>query len=495
MPKQILNDMVVKKSIRDIPVPDRTPTASIMKEKMRMEDAAMEKEFAPIKTSESVAPPAPPKKPPYEKPPYADFEDGHFSKVGKGRSLWVWVGGILAVLVIGVIIASLLASANIVLTVKASDYALSSASFSADPSGTSVSGLSYQVINENKDSDPVLIHGTVDQTVSTKATGAIIIYNNYSSAAQKLIANTRFESPSGNIYRIANSVTVPGVTGTKAKPIAGSVQVNVTADVAGASYNTDTSDATGGMTDFTIPGFQGDPRYCATPNNTCKGFYARSATPMTGGYVGTTKVVSQADLQTAKIATDSQVKDALIKEALAQTPRGFVLYSNAYSISFITASTTLGAEGTTIVERGTLSGVLLNRQELSNAIASMAGLGGDSTSTAFIVSNLDTLAFSVASSSKSLASVIAGTPTVDNALTFNLDGNAHLVADVDTSAVVQDALGLPKSDISSLIAKHPGIEAINLTVKPFWKSSIPNDAGRIMISTKEDTTAASSTGQ
>ena len=508
MPKQILQDMVPKKSIRDIPVPDRNQ--SISKSKVDMID---EKDFtdpipaaktraaaAAAEAAEAAQVPEETVVPirtsaPRQEAARQRFDDGHFSSLGRRSSVWYWVGGILGVLVIGIIVATLLSSADIVVSLKATDYPLSAVAFTASPSGTAASGLSYQVINESIDSAPTLVQGTVDQTVSDKASATIIIYNNYSSAAQKLIANTRFQTSAGKVYRIASAVTVPGKTQVKGVATAGSVQAVVTADQPGADYNTDTSDLTGGLVDLTIPGLQGDPRYCATPNNTCAGLYARSITPFTGGFVGTTKTVSQADLQTAKISLDSSLKDTLLKQALAQTPSGFILYPNAYTITYTSASTTLGAQGTTIVERGALTGALLNRQELSNAIATMAGVGGDSTSTSYLASNLDSLTFTIASSSSSLASILAAPATAGNDLDFTLDGNAHLVADVDTDAVLHDSLGLPKDNISQLLVKYPGIDAINITVRPFWKTSIPSNASSVTVTTKEDTVTSSSTGQ
>ena len=111
MPKQILQDVVPKKSIRDIPVPDRNPSSS--KVKMRVEekkmdemDAGMDRSFKPLapqEPEEPVAPVVPPYVPPrvrHERP-QSSFDDGHFSKVGRRSSIWFWVGGIFLVVVIG----------------------------------------------------------------------------------------------------------------------------------------------------------------------------------------------------------------------------------------------------------------------------------------------------------------------------------------------------------------------------------------------------------
>ena len=103
------------------------------------------------------------------------------------------------------------------------------------------------------------------QTISRYA-GTITIFNAYSAAPQKLVAQTRFETKDGKIFRIQNPVTVPGaiVSGNTLTP--SSMKVEVFADRPGEEYNI-------GSAYFTIPGFKGSPKYA--------GFYAQSDAPMT----------------------------------------------------------------------------------------------------------------------------------------------------------------------------------------------------------------------
>ena len=49
--------------------------------------------------------------------------------------------------------------------------------------------------------------------VNQKAQGELTVYNNYSEAPQILIKNTRFQTEDGKIFRIGDSITVPGKTG------------------------------------------------------------------------------------------------------------------------------------------------------------------------------------------------------------------------------------------------------------------------------------------
>ncbi len=111
---------------------------------------------------------------------------------------------------------------------------------------------------------------------SQKASGTIIVYNNYNAEFQTLLAGTRFLSPQGFIYRTSAPIIVPG----KRLDQPGSIEVIVTADQPGEKYNID-------ATDFKIPGFSGTPKY--------EKFFARGKDPMKGGATGEGKVVGKTE--------------------------------------------------------------------------------------------------------------------------------------------------------------------------------------------------------
>lgn len=134
------------------------------------------------------------------------------------------------------------------------------------------------------------------KNIQKKASGKIIIYNGFSSEPQVFVANTRFESADGKIYRIDGKITVPG-----AKIIAGriepsSIEAAVFADKAGEEYNI-------GLAQFTVPGLKDTPKY--------KGFYAKSKTEMKGGFSGTAKIATKEDF------------DALNKKILSRLEKIF----------------------------------------------------------------------------------------------------------------------------------------------------------------------------
>ena len=75
-----------------------------------------------------------------------------------------------------------------------------------------------------------------DKLVQRKSSGIIIIYNKFSDSTQKLIKNTRFETPDGLIYRIDQSVVIPGRTTVSGKITPGSVEAKVYGDEPGVKY-------------------------------------------------------------------------------------------------------------------------------------------------------------------------------------------------------------------------------------------------------------------
>ena len=116
------------------------------------------------------------------------------------------------------------------------------------------------------------VEATGEEAVSRVASGKIIIYNKYSTAGQRLIKNTRFESPDGLIFRIKDPITVPGAKKVNGELVPGSVEAVVYADQPGDRYNIS-------LSDFTIPSL-GDPHTAFTLDQ--RG--------VTGGFVGTVRV-------------------------------------------------------------------------------------------------------------------------------------------------------------------------------------------------------------
>lgn len=368
----------------------------------------------------------------------------------------LWGIAVLAVLFAVAALMSLFASATVTINPKSSTVALD-ASFVAYPESISEDNLIYRELTLKKaDGEEVKANG--EETVSKSSSGQIIVYNNYSSASQRLIKNTRFQTPDGLVYRIRDSITVPGRTKNGSTLVPGSIEVTVYADEAGEKYNI-------GLSDFTIPGFKGDPRYT--------GFYARSKTPMTGGFVGTVKKVNEEDKAAAKAKVESRLDQALRDEVKNSIPEGFTLFDQTIKVSF--SETPVGSvdKDTALVgEVGELKAVIFESGRLARAIA-------ESTLATF-----DKLPVEIGGISKlqfTLVSQGSGKTVNDQALTFGLKGAPVVIWSTDTEALKQDLVGVVKSDTGRIFANYPGIKDASVSVRPFWKRNLPDDEGKISV--------------
>ena len=175
-------------------------------------------------------------------------------------------------------------------------------------------------------------YSTGSKDGGSKATGQAVIYNEFSSENQPLIATTRLETSDGKIFRITKNVIVPGMTnvGNETKP--GAIEVDIVADQPGESYNIDPAD-------FKIPGFKD------TPSKYDK-FYAKSANPTTGGSTGATKVVTAQDITSAKEKIAADGREAAITELKNNLSPDRKIFDDAVQtdVSNISFSDNAGAE-------------------------------------------------------------------------------------------------------------------------------------------------------
>lgn len=155
-----------------------------------------------------------------------------------------------------------------------------------------------------KDKEVVLTVATTGKSggTSQKARGTVVIYNNYGTDPQPLVATTRLETADGKLFRLVSGVTVPGMTGTGGAKEPGAIEAEVIADQAGEEYNI-------GSSEFTIPGFKGGSKY--------EKFSAKSTKAMTGGGssgASDLAVVAAVDIDTAEREAKAKAKEDFLNE-------------------------------------------------------------------------------------------------------------------------------------------------------------------------------------
>ena len=314
-------------------------------------------------------------------------------------------------------------------------------------------GIPFQIISVSKEATKELVSSN-EENVERKASGDIVIFNKYSEKPQTLITNTRFESSTGLIYRIRESITIPGFTKKGSEVIPGQFKIRVYADFPGDEYNM-------GLTDFTIPGFKGVPQF----NN----IFARSAEAMTGGLVGKVRVVNEKILESTTAELRNSLTSGINDSVFSEVPENFILIPQSLKTSFESLPQKTNGNLVEVREKIIASGIILDRESLEKAIIKKA-LGNSEED--IKISNLETLTFEI-EDIKDLEKV--------NSFDFDLKGTARLIWNLNEEALKKEVAGHSKSEITVILSKFGAIQEAVSSVKPFWKRNFPKNPENIEI--------------
>lgn len=293
---------------------------------------------------------------------------------------------------------------------------------------------------------------------SRRAEGDITIFNNFNESSQKLIKGTRFATSDGKIYRIQDSVTVPGKSGGNA----GSVKAHVVADSEGESYNI-------GPSRFSIPGFKGSPKYTA--------FYAESSKAMAGGSSGKTADVSDLDMEEGKATVREKLQNSISTKLSQATPDGFA-YSKDASFFTFGGMNLINSDNTTATYEMAATGTALyvKRDELVRRIVERT-------------ENVDTSSASVEikDSSNFTVSLVDPNDLVDPQKPVRLlvTGTAPVVYKPNKEKIIDFVVGKNKSEFSEITKKIQFIEGAKSVLRPFWSSTFPSDRDKITVVIEE----------
>ncbi len=437
-----MQDMVPPKnrsSIRDIPVSvnGRRPLLSTQDEHVQEQEQIISK----ISEYSSMLP----------------LETAQNSR--SNTSILSWATGIIVTCVIAVVfISTLFQSVTVVVTVKTQTVTPPATieALTSVPAGS----LAYQTISVTQTaSTTVPASGT--ERVSKQAMGTIIISNSYSTASQKLITNTRFEASDGKMYRIHTAITVPGATkGATGALSAGTATATIYADVAGVEYNRDAP------TSFTIPGFKKDTRYTK--------FTVQSQGPIVGGFVGEQPAIALSDLAKAEETLKQQLDLSIATAIAAATPSGFIIVKNSLTTVYSPIAKTSGV-GTeiTLSETVTVSQVIVRADDLASVVAKQTVTDYMGESVSFV------------DQSQIHVSIAPDMNKATGPLTIALSGSPTLVWQFDQAAFKQALIGKKKADLQAIIQLFkPAIKEATTNIRPFWKSTFPVDASKLIVMVK-----------
>jgi hypothetical protein len=300
-------------------------------------------------------------------------------------------------------------------------------------------------------------HGT--STISTKATGKLIVWNAYGKEPQPIVVNTRFESPDHKIFLLNKKVTIPGAKVVNGKLTPSSIEVDVTADQPGDEYNI------GPATGWKIPGF-------AKYEGFYEGFYAESKMAMTGGSSGEKFIATPDDLVSAKQKIEQSLKDEIQKKILVLLEDNFKLLPDAVSYTIINENSVPSDKNDstfTMFAEGEMKYLVFEESALVKAAAARA------TTTIEGGVHEEDLQISYGSSTVDFSDGVLRVPVI---------GFFTLVPDLDQEKLKTEITGDDEEALRSVILGIPGVLKANVKFWPFWVLSAPENTDRVEIIVK-----------
>jgi len=381
-------------------------------------------------------------------------------KTSKGFPVLFTVTSIIALVLIFVGVSALFSNANVLISPKTSDLTNLNVDIPIiDEKVGNKELLNYKVLEINEVSAKT-VDSEKEEVVENKASGVITVYNEFNTEGQKLIQNTRFETTDGLVYRIKNSITVPGYTESAGKKTAGSVDVEVFADEAGEKYNI-------GKTDFKVPGFKGQEQY--------NFFYAKSKTEMTGGFVGTKNTVSEETLNGTVKVLQGEITEKILNKIKEQNSDNYLYVYSPEDFIFLEAKqNNASGKKVEISLSGTANVYVIEKSALSQKVAEKGGRDYDGSPV--LIKDIDKLAIKIKEND-----VESEEEVIQNNDILNISGDATVVWQNDVEQIKKDLAGKNKKELSQIISSYPGITKASATFSLFWNSDFPKNTNKINI--------------
>ncbi len=439
--KNSLKDIIPpeKRSIRNVPLP------------RRQESVAVERKSESISHHSNIRVHEKVERKDIENPLEFGGKRRSLSSDSVGRGRGVWFIAIFAVIAVLLSVTWVMSKTIVNLDVK-KIVIEANGEFSVSNTGGS-NDLLYDTVEFSLDSSKV-VDATGQKEVISKSGGVVIIYNNFSSTPQALVAGTRLESPEGLIFRLNSPVTIPGKKTVSGKAVPGSVEVKVTADSTGEKYNLN-------LTDFTIPGFKSTPKFNL--------FYARSKAPFTGGAIGTVAVVSPAVLAETQKVLQEELTASALKKITTELPKDFVFIDGSYEKSFKSFEPTVGSEKgkANVKEQILIRGYIFKQDNLIKALAD--------------IKKVEIIKDAQVALDNSNIKVVSVKPEGEGKINVEFAGKLRGEYVVNEEVLKKALKNQKKSDVPKILTTFPTIEKAQVIVKPFWINSISKSENKISI--------------
>ncbi len=386
------------------------------------------------------------------------IEDGN----KKRRNYYWWGGALGAIVIFGALILShLLAETTVVVEPFFRDPNVN-AEFEAFPQRRD-GALTYEVLTLDATKE-TLVKATGEKMVEEQARGTIEIFKT-TPGAERLIKNTRFRSPDGLIFRIEESVVVPGAVTTGGASVPGSIRAAVFAETIGEQYNL----AAG--TRFTIPGFEENDL-----TDLYNAMYATNPEPITGGFAGPQFIVDDTELSTARQKLQVELRNELLAQVAERRPSGFISFEGSYAFTYTQQpSTSFGGDQVNIVEQAILQVPVFKADDFARFIAEQTIPTYNRAPVR--IEGVEDMLFRYRDPNHN-AAVIANLES----LTFTVVGKPRIVWEYDEVALRKDLAGKSRTVMSQIQEAYAdSVDKFTISLKPFYRRSFPENGDDIRL--------------
>lgn len=385
-------------------------------------------------------------------------EENFVSNNNSKKNYKLWFIAFIAIIILAFALSFLYSSAEIVIYPKIKPISLNG-EFIAKKDAKD-GELPFELVILQGEESKIIATENKDEYIETKASGKVIIYNNYSSQTQLLSIDTRLIGSNGKIYKTKNKVIVPG----KTNDTPGAIEVEIYAEKAGEEYNS-------GPMDFSIFGFKGSSKYDK--------FYARSKGPVVDGYKGKRANISLLDQKLYFAELKSILKEKLSEKIKKQIPTDFILYKNASFFNIDEEKISFDKENNNTILRlkGTVGIFIFKEKDLERVIGKKE-INSPIEGERFTIPNLKDFTLAV----KDVSDLEENT----DAFSFNLKGDSKIIWQVDQDKFLKEILGKTKNEFQTILASYTEIDNANLSLKPFWSNKIPEKSNKIKVIINQD---------
>jgi len=382
----------------------------------------------------------------------------HRPRLSKRARVGVWIFVLVSLGSLCFAVLTLFSGAVINIQPKTAIVEFDSEEFSASYEGSNSGDIKYEVMEVSEEQEKIVNASGIEK-IEEKASGKIVIYNDYKRSTQKLIDNTRFKAPNGLIYKIKEAVRVPGQHVAGGELVPGELEVKVYANKVGSKYNLEKG------AEFTVPGLKGTELY--------DGFYAKAVTDISGGVSEMRPVLSSEDKQKALENWKSELKESIREKAFSQVPEGFHLYEDMYKISTEIVSMKQEGEGEAKIKmKTTFTGIILHESDLARMVASSKVEGYDDSSVYLK---------EVEDYKLSLKDPQYFDPMNKKPFNFVLDGESLLVWKINAEELKTDLAGENKTNLDDILSEYKGVSKAQANIRPFWRMKFPGDKRDIKV--------------